>query len=198
LSINLAAQDKYTISGQIKSAKSGEEQIGASVYVKALKSGTVTNAYGFYSITLPKGTYTIVSSYMGFEALTKTVELLANVKLDFKLVEVSNQSNEVVVVAERAEDNVKSMEMSVNQLDIKHIQKLPAFAGEVDIIKSIQLLPGVSMVGEGASGFNVRGGSVGRNLVILDEAPVYQSSHLFGFFSVFNPDAVKDVKLFKG
>ena len=128
MSINLAAQEKYIISGQIKSAKSGEEQIGASVYVKELKSGTVTNAYGFYSITLPKGKYTIVSSYMGFRALTKTVDLSANVKLDFELVEVSNQLNGVVVVAERAEYNVKSMEMSLNKLDIKHIQKLPTFA----------------------------------------------------------------------
>jgi hypothetical protein len=197
-SIKLSAQEKYTVSGQIKSAKSGEEQIGVSVFFKETKSGTVTNAYGFYSITVPGGSYTMVISYMGYETIIKNLELKSTIKLDLELVETSNQLNEVIVKSTPEDDNVKSTEMSVNKLNITSIQKLPAFAGEVDIIKSIQLLPGVSTVGEGASGFNVRGGSVGQNLVVLDEAPVYQSSHMFGFFSVFNPDAVKDVKLYKG
>jgi TonB dependent receptor/CarboxypepD_reg-like domain/TonB-dependent Receptor Plug Domain len=198
LSASLYAQEKLTISGYIKNAASGEEQIGASIYVKELGNGTTSNAYGFYSLTLPKGKYTLVTTYIGFETLTKTVELSENVKLNFEIVEKSNQLKEVIVKADKPEDNVENIEMSVNKLDIKTIQKMPALLGEVDLIKSIQLLPGVATVGEGASGFNVRGGSIDQNLVLLDEAPVYNSSHLFGFFSVFNPDAVKNINLVKG
>lgn len=198
LTTNIIAQDKFSISGQIKAAESGEAQIGASIYVKEIANGAVSNVYGFYSLTLPKGHYTLVASYIGYQTITKSVNLSANTKLDFELAEISNELNEVIIQAEKPEDNVKSIEMSVNKLNIKTIQKMPAFMGEVDVIKSIQMLPGVSSVGEGAAGFNVRGGSIDQNLVLLDEAPVYNSSHLFGFFSVFNPDAVKNVQLVKG
>lgn len=194
----LCAQEKYTISGYVKEASNGESLIGSTVLVKELSAGNITNVYGFYSITLPAGDYTVEFSYIGFTTQTQSISLTENLKLDVELVEEQTQLQEVVVTAEAADQNVTSTQMSVEKLEIKTITKMPAFAGEVDIIKSLQLLPGVSTVGEGASGFNVRGGSVGQNLILLDEAPVYQSSHLFGFFSVFNPDAVKDVKLYKG
>lgn len=196
---NASAQEKFTVSGYIKDATNGEGLIGVSVYVQEVKTGTQTNPYGFYSLTLPKGTYNLVLTYVGFEKITKKVELLSqDVKLDIELKDDSKLLQEVVITTKKADDNVKSLEMSVNKVDIKTMQKMPALLGEVDIIKSIQFLPGVTSVGEGASGFNVRGGGIDQNLVLLDEAPVYNSSHLFGFFSVFNPDAVKDVKLIKG
>ncbi len=192
------AQGSFTISGHIKDTSNGEALIGATVFVQELAKGTASNSYGFYSITLPAGTYHLTYTYVGFGTIQKTVELTQSTQLNMELGLAEKQLQEVVVTSEGADKNVRSMEMSVAKLNIKSIEKLPAFAGEVDIIKSIQLLPGVSTVGEGASGFNIRGGSVGQNMVLLDEAPVYQASHMFGFFSVFNPDAVKDVKLYKG
>ena len=194
----LHAQDKYTISGYIKDASNGESLIGATVYIEEVSGGAVSNVYGFYSITLPAGTYNFEYRYIGFDNQLKTIELNENVRLDVEMAIGAEQLEAVVVSAEKEDANVSEVEMSTLELDIKTIEKIPAFLGEVDIIKSIQLLPGVSTVGEGASGFNVRGGSVGQNLILLDEAPVYNSSHLLGFFSVFNPDAVKDVKLYKG
>ncbi len=191
--------EKSTASGYVKDSKNGEKLIGVNVYVKGTTTGTSTNEYGFYSLTLPKGKYELVASYIGYTPLTKEIDLRAgNIKMDFEISEQDIQLREVVVKAEADDQNVKGIEMSVNKLDIKTIQKIPAFLGEVDVIRSIQLLPGVATVGEGATGFNVRGGAIDQNLVLLDEAPVYNSAHLFGFFSVFNPDAVKDVKLIKG
>lgn len=194
------AQGKFTLSGYAKDATNGEVLVGASVFIKEMSGGVVTNAYGFYSITLPAGKYSVEISYIGYDKLMREADLQENVRLDVELMTQSNQLQELVVTAEEEDRaaNVKSLEMSTNKLDIKTIQKIPAFLGEVDVIKSLQLLPGVSTVGEGASGFNVRGGSVGQNLILLDEAPVYNSSHMLGFFSVFNPDAVKDTKLYKG
>ncbi|MEQ9565291.1 MAG: TonB-dependent receptor plug domain-containing protein, partial [Pseudomonadales bacterium] len=154
--------------------------------------------YGFYSITLPPGNYTIEFRYLGFVTQAKDISLSQNMRVDVELGEEQTQLQEVVVTARAEDENVTSTEMSVAEIDIQTVRKMPAILGEVDIIKSLQLLPGVSSVGEGASGFNVRGGSVGQNLILLDEAPVYNSSHLLGFFSVFNPDAVKDMKLYKG
>lgn len=190
---------KSTISGYVKEAASGEGLIGASVYVKELKTGNVTNTYGFYSLTLPLGKYTLVFSSAGFKKLEKEVQVNAkSQELSVELATDSRELAEVIVKARANDENVKGIEMSVNKVDMKTIRKIPALLGEVDLVRAIQLLPGVSTVGEGASGFNVRGGGVDQNLVLLDDAPVYNSSHLFGFFSVFNPDAVKDVKLFKG
>ncbi|MEP1034290.1 TonB-dependent receptor [Ekhidna sp.] len=194
----LFAQENYTINGYVKDAANGEALIGATVLITELGTGNITNVYGFYSITLPAGDYTVEYRYLGFVTQRESVSLSKNNRIDIELSEEQTTLQEVVVTARPEDENVTSTEMSVAELDIKTISKLPVFAGEIDIIKSIQLLPGVSSVGEGASGFNVRGGSVGQNLILLDEAPVYQSSHLFGFFSVFNPDAVKDVKLYKG
>lgn len=193
------ASNQVTVSGYIKDAANGEGLIGVSVYVKEAATGVTTNSYGFYSLTLPVGTYNLVYSYVGFSKQNRTVDLAdQNVRLNVELQEEGRELQEVTVSTKREDDNVKSIEMSVNTVEMKTIQKMPALLGEVDVIRSIQLLPGVSTVGEGATGFNVRGGNVDQNLVLLDEAPVYNSSHLFGFFSVFNPDAVKDVKLVKG
>jgi hypothetical protein len=190
--------NKFTLNGYIKDASNGEALIGATVYVTETQGGGVTNEYGFYSVTLASGSYTLHYSYVGYSPITKVVQLDKNVRLDVELSGEESQLQEVIVQAELEQANVQNLEMSTNKLDMKIIQRIPAFLGEADVIRSLQLLPGVSTVGEGASGFNVRGGSVGQNLILLDEAPVYNSSHLLGFFSVFNPDAVKDVKLYKG
>jgi hypothetical protein len=189
----------FSVSGYIKDAANGEGLIGVSIYVKETGTGAVTNSYGFYAVTLPAGSYNLVISYVGYAKQSRFVELTGgDVRLNLELKQEGEQLQEVVVSTKREDDNVKNIEMSVNQIDVKTLKRIPALLGEVDVIRSIQLLPGVSTVGEGATGFNVRGGSIDQNLVLLDEAPVYNSSHLFGFFSVFNPDAVKDVKLIKG
>lgn len=197
-SIQANAQENYTLSGYVKDASNGETLIGATVLIKELKTGNVTNLYGFYSISLAPGSYIVNYSYIGYKTIERPVALTSNLRVDVEMEDNSTELDVVIVTAEAEDANVTDLEMSTAALDIKTISKIPVFAGEVDIIKSIQLLPGVSTVGEGASGFNVRGGGVGQNLILQDEAPVYQSSHLFGFFSVFNPDAVKDVKLYKG
>lgn len=192
------AQENFTLTGVVKDASNGEDLIGATVYIEDLKAGTQTNVYGFYSLTVPAGKYKVVYRYIGFEDIVKDIDMAANKVVNIELKEAGNILNEVVVSSKRADENVRSLEMSVNKVEMKTIRQMPAFLGEVDVIRSIQFLPGVSSVGEGASGFNVRGGGIDQNLILLDEAPVYNSSHLFGFFSVFNPDAVKDVKLIKG
>ncbi|MFB0946920.1 MAG: TonB-dependent receptor [Spirosomataceae bacterium] len=193
-----SAQEKFTLSGVVKDASNGEDLIGATIYINDLKTGTQTNVYGFYSLTVTAGTYDVIYRYIGFEDMKKGVKLVENQVVNIELKEAGNLLQEVIVSSKREDENVRSIEMSVNKVEMKTIRKMPAFLGEVDVIRSIQFLPGVSSVGEGASGFNVRGGGIDQNLVLLDEAPVYNSSHLFGFFSVFNPDAVKDVKLIKG
>ena len=194
-----AQNEKSTVSGYVKDSKNGEGLIGASVFIKELLTGTTTNTYGFYSLTLPKGNYTLVITSVGYRKSIRDIKLNdQNVTLNLEVVEDGQELAEVVVSGKREDDNVKAIEMSVNKVDMKTIKKIPALLGEVDLVRAIQLLPGVSTVGEGATGFNVRGGAVDQNLVLMDEAPVYNSSHLFGFFSIFNPDAVKDVKLIKG
>ncbi len=194
------AQTKFTVDGVIKDASDGETLTGVTILIKETGGGTVSNVYGFYSITLPAGAYTLEYSFVGYEKAVHHIILDKSQKVNIEMLGQSKQLEEITVVAETESRalNVKSVEMSTNKLDIKTIQKLPALLGEVDVVKSLQFLPGVSQVGEGSSGFNVRGGSTGQNLVLLDEAPVYNSAHMLGFFSVFNPDAVKDVKLFKG
>ncbi len=192
------SQQKFTASGYVKDAANGEALIGATIYVKSLSTGVTTNVYGFYSLTLQSGTYDIDISYIGFAAQIKSLILNENTRLDIELQAEGMQLEEVIVTSTKDQEGVKALEMSTNRLDMKTILKIPAFLGEADVIKSLLQLPGVSTVGEGASGFNVRGGSVGQNLILLDEATVYNSSHLLGFFSVFNPDAVKDTKLYKG
>jgi hypothetical protein len=198
MALDSIAQSKVTLSGYIKDKKNGEALIGATIYFNDLKTGSSTNVYGFYSVTVPQGSYEVVFSYIGYSSITEKLELNQSLTKNIELGEVENVLQDVVITAEREDANLKNLEMSVAKLDIKTITKIPPLLGEVDIVRAVQLLPGVSTVGEGASGFNVRGGSIDHNLILLDEAPVYNSSHLFGFFSVFNPDAVKDVKLLKG
>jgi CarboxypepD_reg-like domain/TonB-dependent Receptor Plug Domain len=191
-------QERKAVSGYIKDASNGESLIGVSVYVREIGNGTVTNDYGYYALNLPTGTYTLVFNYIGYEKIEKKVDLTADLKLNIELKDESLKLQEVVIKTTKEDENVKNIEMSVNKVEMKTIRQMPALLGEVDLVRSIQLLPGVTSVGEGASGFNVRGGNIDQNLVLLDEAPVFNSSHLFGFFSVFNPDAIKDVKLVKG
>jgi hypothetical protein len=196
--ISYSFSQNATLSGNVRDSSSGEDLISASVYITELGTGTVTNFYGFYSITVAKGTYNIVFSYMGHISKKITVELKEDKILNVELKSKDLVVGPTVVKSKKKSANLKKVEMSENKLKIGTIKRMPALLGEVDVIKSIQLLPGVSTVGEGASGFNVRGGGISENLILLDEAPVFNSSHLFGFFSIFNPDAVKDVKLIKG
>jgi hypothetical protein len=198
LGISSFGQEKVTLNGYVKDAKDGETLIGATVYIRETNGGNITNVYGFYSVTVPAGNYTVEYRYLGYTTQTRVLSLTANTRIDVELVAEELTLQEVVVTGDPEDINVSGVEMSTAELNIETIKKIPSFLGEVDVIKSIQQLPGVSSVGEGSSGFNVRGGSVGQNLVLLDEAPVYNSSHLLGFFSVFNPDAVKDIKLYKG
>jgi len=198
IALNVFGQEKATISGYIKDAKNGESLIGATISKQGSNVGASANEYGFFSLTLPKGEHVIVLSIIGYRTFTFSINLDKSITKNFELDEEGKDLDEVEITGEAADKNIKSVEMSVARLDIKQINKIPALLGEVDVIRAIQLLPGVTTVGEGASGFNVRGGNIDQNLILLDEAPVYNSSHLFGFFSVFNPDAVKDVKLIKG
>lgn len=191
-------EKKTIISGSIKDASNGEQLLGATVLVKELKTGTATNMYGFYSLSLIPGKYTLVFSYIGYQSIEKTIELKSNLTLNIELKSAQNELQGVVITEKRSNENVTKNEMSVVRLDAKTIKQIPAFMGEVDIIKAMQLLPGVQTTSEGASGFSVRGGSPDQNLILLDEATVYNASHLLGFFSVFNNDAIKDVKIYKG
>lgn len=189
---------KYSVSGYIKDASNGEELIGATIVIKDLNIGTSTNVYGYYSIALNPGNYTILYSFIGYKPVKKRVELKQNTTISVELEEETLMLQEVVVSSERPNANVTRTEMSVARLDIKTIRRMPALMGEVDVIKAIQMLPGVQSTSEGSSGFSVRGGAADHNLILLDEATVYNASHLMGFFSVFNNDAIRDVKLYKG
>lgn len=192
------SQDKFTLSGTIKDSKNNETLIGVNVYIPVLKIGTTTNEYGFYSITVPKGEHQIEISYLGYQTIQQTINLNQNTKNNFAISESGEELQEVIIKDNKGKLNIKSPEMSVNKLSISAIKKMPVVMGEVDVLKSILLLPGVTNAGEGASGFNVRGGGADQNLILLDEATIFNSSHVFGFFSVFNPDAIKDLKLYKG
>lgn len=192
------AKQKFTLSGTIMDAKTNETLIGVNVIIPQLKTGVTTNEYGFYSITVPRGTHIIQISSLGYQILEESISLNKNVKKNFNLYSNETALKEVVVNGNKTKTDIKKPEMSVNKLSISAIKKMPVVLGEVDIIKSLLLLPGVTNAGEGASGFNVRGGGADQNLILLDEATIFNSSHVFGFFSVFNPDAIKDLKLYKG
>lgn len=192
------SQEKVTLSGVVSDANTNETLIGVSVFVPELNTGNYTNEYGFYSITVPKGNYTIQISYIGFETLREKIEINQNTKRNFSLKESKLELGEVVITENVYKTSIKKPEMSVNKLAISTIKQMPVLMGEVDIIKSLLFLPGVTNAGEGQSGFNVRGGGADQNLVLLDEATLYNTSHVFGFFSVFNADAIKDLKLYKG
>ncbi|MRX41070.1 TonB-dependent receptor plug domain-containing protein [Flavobacterium sp. LC2016-23] len=192
------SQEKFTLSGTITDHKNNETLIGVNIYIPSLKIGTTTNEYGFYSLTVPAGEQQIEISYVGYQSIQQTINLNQNTKNNFSLNEGGEELQEVVITDNKGKANIKSPEMSTNKLSIATIKKMPVVLGEVDVLKSILLLPGVTNAGEGASGFNVRGGGADQNLILLDEATIFNSSHVFGFFSVFNPDAIKDLKLYKG
>jgi hypothetical protein len=198
ITFSVIAQNKFTVSGYVKDAKSGESLIGANVYIKELLKGTSSNQYGFFSITLPQGQYTLVVSYIGFEDFSQSIDLSKDIRLNISLQAKAIISKEVVVTGERSDKNTQSADMGRMELEMEKVKTLPAFMGEVDVLKTIQLLPGVQSSGEGNSGFYVRGGGPDQNLILLDEAIVYNAAHLFGFFSVFNADAIKNVELIKG
>ena len=197
--VELSAENRrYTISGNITDSSTGEDLIGATVYVEELKIGTTANTYGFYSLTLPEGKYNLVVAFIGYEQHIQNINLTRDIRHNVRLDPKSAVIGEIVVSSERRNANVSRAEMSVERISMQTLKRMPALMGEVDIIKAIQMLPGVQAAAEGTSGFSVRGGSHDQNLIILDEATVYNASHLMGFFSVFNNDAIKDVKLYKG
>lgn len=189
---------RFTLSGYIRDQASGEMLVGVTIYCNELKTGSVTNVYGFYSLSLPPGKYNINYSYIGYQSELKAVELNKNQTINIDLESTLSELNEVVISGTRTDENVRAPEMSLVKMDIKTIRKVPALLGEIDVIKVLQLLPGVQSTSEGSTGFSVRGGSADQNLIILDEATIHNASHLMGFFSVFNNDAVKDVTLYKG
>jgi hypothetical protein len=192
------AQEKFTFSGTITDKANKETLIGVNIYIEEAKTGVSTNEYGFFSITLPKGNYTAIISYVGYQEQEEKINLNQNVKLNFSLSDASKTLDEIVVSSSKKRSEIRKPEMSVAKISVQTIKQMPVVLGEVDILKSITTLPGVTTAGEGQSGFNVRGGSADQNLVLLDEATIYNTSHLFGFFSVFNADAIKDLKLYKG
>lgn len=192
------SQEKFTLSGTITDANSNETLIGVTIVIPELKTGIPTNEYGFYSLTLPKGIYKVQISSLGYQTIEETINLNQNTKNNFKLFGSETVLQEVVITDNKNKADIRKPEMSINKLSITTIKKMPVVFGEVDILKSLLLLPGVTNAGEGASGFNVRGGGADQNLILLDEATIFNSSHVFGFFSVFNPDAIKDLKLYKG
>jgi len=200
ISINAGYNDLIkspVISGYIRDARSGENLISANVYVSELNLGTVSNYYGFYSLSLPQGRHTVSFSFIGYETIEIKIQIGGDTILNVEL-EENIQALEELVIKSPLSNNITTLETGTNKLNTQTIGKVPALLGEADVIKALQLLPGVQNTAEGSSGFSVRGGSADQNLIILDEATVYNASHLIGFFSVFNNDAIKDVKLFKG
>ena len=198
VNLSLNAQKNYTLSGYVLDSQSNELIIGSSVIVEGLNIGTITNSYGFFSITIEEGNYNIRIQNLGFKDNTQNINLNKNLSLNIYLTEEVESLNEVIVVENSEDIDIDLPVLSLNILSGKTIRQTPVVFGESDILKTIQLLPGVSSAGEGASGFNVRGGAADQNLILFDEAIIYNSSHLFGLFSVFNSDAIKEVKLFKG
>jgi hypothetical protein len=196
-SLNVFAQKKYTISGYIKDAESGETVIAANIGIKG-RNGMMSNQYGFWSVTLLQGTHQIVVSHIGYKPSIVSINLTSDTSVNISLKNGTVLSEEVVVTSTKRENNVRAAQMGKITLPIEQIKGVPAFMGEVDLLKVVQLLPGVRNAGEGSSGIYVRGGGPDQNLIMLDDAVVYNTGHLFGFFSIFNADAIKNVTLIKG
>lgn len=193
------AQNKYTVSGTVKDKKSGESIIGAIVRIPEVKgAGAASNEYGFFSLTVPEGDYTLTVAMTGYKTQSIPLALHQNQKVEVQMEDTSLTKETVVITAERKDENVTDPQMGAQRLDIKEINKIPVLFGEKDVLKTIQLLPGIKSGGDGGSGFFVRGGAADQNLILLDEAPVYNASHLLGFFSTFNSDAIKDLTVYKG
>lgn len=197
-SFSQGQSNKVTLNGYVRDATSGEELIGVTVYFPEIKKGVVTNAYGFYSFTIEKGTYLINFSYVGYNKIENTLELTANKELNIELEPAVETMQEIVISAEAADANVTDLEISTEKIDLVALKNMPSVFGEPDLIKMVQMMPGVITAGEGTSSYFVRGGSADQNLILIDEAPIYDPSHLFGYISVFNSDVIKDSKLYKG
>jgi outer membrane receptor for ferrienterochelin and colicin len=189
---------KFTISGYIKDSSNGESLIGSTIYIKELKTGGATNEYGYYILSVPSGSFTLVYSFMGFKTKEITFNVKQNIKQNVLLKESNIETKEVVVTGERSDRNFKSTEMSRMEISGEKVKSLPVIFGEPDVLKAITLLPGIKSGGEGSTGFYVRGGGPDQNLVMMDEAVVYNPAHLLGFMSVFNTDAVKNIEIIKG
>ncbi len=199
LGTHLSAQQKHIISGTISDASSGETLIGATVYVQEISGlGTITNAYGFYSLTVPEGAYTIVVSFMGYESFAKKINLNENLRIDASLKSNNKQIDEIKVSAEKKNSNITSESAGIEKISPKDTETIPVLLGEQDVVKTLTLTPGVKSSGEGSGGMFVRGGNNSQNLILLDEATVYNSNHMMGFFSTFNSDAIKTLTLYKG
>jgi hypothetical protein len=199
VSFSAFAQKRYTISGNIQDDATGEQMIGATIKIKELpQDGTVTNSYGFYSLSVPAGDYTVLYSYVGYETIVKQVSLHQSQAINIRIHSKSELSEVVISSNKPNNDNVTSPQMGAEKLNMAQINNVPVLLGERDILKTITLLPGIKSAGEGNTGFYVRGGASDQNLILLDEATVYNASHFFGFFSTFNSDAIKDVSIYKG
>jgi len=192
------SQQKFTVSGYVKDVTNGEELIGVTVQVEGASQGTVTNAYGFYSLTLSSGKSSLQFSYVGYQKRVSDFTLDRNMSFNIELAPATTQMEEVIIRGDRVDANVSDIQMSHRKIDVGQVRKLPTFLGEADILKTIQMQPGVVMAGEGTSTFFVRGGSGDQNLILIDEAPIYDPSHLFGLFSIFNSDVIKEAELYKG
>jgi hypothetical protein len=193
------AQSKSTFGGTVRNSATGEALIGATIVVKELPGvGVASNAYGFYSLTVPEGRYTVLVQYLGYKTKVESINLDRNRTIDFDLVQEPIKVEDMVVSGDRSNSHVTSTDISANTLEVQQVKAIPVLLGEKDILKTIQLLPGIEAAGEGSAGFYARGGGIDQNLIVLDEAPVYNSAHLLGFLSVFNSDAIKDVKVITG
>ncbi len=193
------AQNKFSISGSITDSGNGETLIGTTVYLKEQPTlGTITNAYGFYSISAPEDDYTLVVSFIGYENYEKEIHLTSDLRMDVALHPNNQQLTEVVVSSKKKNSNVTSVKMGVEKLNPKDVESLPVLLGEQDVVRTLTLTPGVKTTGDGSGGMFVRGGNNSQNMILLDEATVYNSSHMMGFFSTFNSDAIKDLTMYKG
>ena len=198
LIIVASAQEKFTLNGYIKDSLTGETLIGANLSIRSEGKGVIANQYGFYSITLKKGNYKALISFVGFQSKELEFQLNSNLQNNILLAASTIAINNVTVVSRKRDNNIKTAQMGKMELNINTAKAIPAFMGEVDIMKTLQLMPGVRNAGEGNAGFYVRGGGADQNLILLDDAVVYNTGHLFGFFSIFNSDAIKNVTLIKG
>jgi hypothetical protein len=194
----VAAQTKFTLNGYVKDSLSGESIIGATIIIEEQSKTVASNQYGFYSITLDSGVYNLSISHISYQSKSLKIELIQNVQQNIEMLSKSAVISEVVVYTKRPDANVKNAQMGKIDLSMNQVKNIPAFLGEIDLLKVIQLIPGVRNAGEGNAGFYVRGGGPDQNLIILDDAVVYNTGHLFGFFSIFNSDAIKNVSLIKG
>ncbi len=199
ITVNIYSNTRHTLSGTISDASTGESMIGASITVKELPgTGVTTNGYGYFSLTVPDGNYTFIISYLGYKTIVTELKMNANKLQNFKLEPDARQLDDVEITAVRKNNNITSSEIGMEKIEMKEISKIPVIFGEADIMKTLKLMPGIKSVGEGSGGMYVRGGNNSQNLILLDEATVYNADHLLGFFSTFNSDAIKDIQMFKG